>query len=154
MTESQKSHNNSGWKGLSNIIQSNLLFVAGTTTKLKEVAQGLVPLNFEIFKIQTNLFEHRKKKKKNLWKIVAAPSHSHCETLFPCAQAEFLLLQLVTIASCPLSILYEIYIKLSRKHLINSAACFYFHQDIPDNFSYFSSYKFLHSTCVPVVLGF
>lgn len=122
--------------------------------KVKGGCSRSCPIEFWNIQNSDKFVWTQKKKKKNLWKIVAAPSHSHCETLFPCAQAEFLLLQLVTIASCPLSILYEIYIKLSRKHLINSAACFYFHQDIPDNFSYFSSYKFLHSTCVPVVLGF
>lgn len=50
--------------------------------------------------------------------------------------------------------LYKIYIKPSRKYLINSAASSYFCQDIPADFPYFSSYKYLHSTCVPVVLGF
>jgi len=70
------------------------------------------------------------------------PSRSHCEVFLPCAWAEFLLLQLVTVVSCPLNVLYEIYIKPSGKHLINSAACSYFHQVIPDNFPYFPATNF------------
>lgn len=148
--ESQKSHNSSCWKGPPNVIQSNLLLEAGTTSKLQEVAQNFVPLNFEIFKIQT-IFDRQiclnTDQKKNLkislsGKTVPVSSHSHCEILFPCAKAEFLFLHLVTIASSPLSILYEIYKKPSRKHFINSASCFYFPQDIPDNFPYFYSTNF------------